>query len=159
MKESTLFKILCIGTIVSFLLCGYSLIMCFALVPDESEIGSHYLEISYLFMHLIICAIIFYLAFRAMRFGSFFIKNNMYDYDGNVYKKKFIVFIVLDVICFLVFIYSFVQGITMALPLATQLGEVIWHDLMNAFFLLGVILLTFVLYPKVPYKHSNKHAE
>ena len=159
MKEKTLFTIFCIAIGASFLLCGYSLIMCFALTPDPEGVASHYLEISYLFMHLIVCGILFYLSFRALRLGSFFIKNNVFDFDGNVYKKKWITFIVFDSLFFAIFVYSFIQCITMKLPLAVQLGEIIWHDIMNTAFLISVSLLMFVLYRLVPFKRSNKHAE
>ena len=158
-KEKNLFKLLCVGTTISFLVCGYSLVMCFAFEGSDGELGSHILEIMYLFMHLIICAIIFYLGFRAVRFGSFFIKNNVYDYEGVVYKKRWIVYIVLDSLFLALFTYSFIQAISMKLPLAKELGKVVWHDLMNASFLLFFIFLVFVLYPLVPYNHDNKHAE
>lgn len=159
MKEKTLFTIYCIAIGVSFLLCGYSLIDCFALTPNPDELGSHYLEIAYLFMHLIVCGILFYLSFRALRLGSFFIKNNVFDFDGKLFKKKWVVYIVFASLFFAIFVYSFVQAITMKLPLAVQLGEIIWHDIMNAAFLISVSLLMFVLYRLVPFKRSNKHAE
>ena len=159
MKEKTLFTIYCVAIGVSFLLCGYSLIDCFALTPNPDELGSHYLEIAYLFMHLIVCGILFYLSFRALRLGSFFIKNNVFDFDGNLFKKKWIIYIVFASLFFAIFVYSFVQVITMKLPLAVQLGEIIWHDIMNATFLIFIILLMFVLYRLVPFKRSNKHAE
>ena len=159
MKEKTLFTIYCIAIGVSFILCGYSLIDCFALTPNPDELGSHYLEIAYLFMHLIVCGILFYLSFRALRLGSFFIKNNVFDFDGKLFKKKWITYIIFASLFFVIFVYSFVQVITMKLPLAVQLGEIIWHDIMNAAFLISISLLMFVLYRLVPFKRSNKHAE
>lgn len=159
MKEKNLFLGLIIASGASFALCGYSLITCFVFEGGEGELGSHILEISYLFMHLILCAIVFYLGFRAMKYGSFFIKNNVYSFDGYVYKKRRVVYIIFATLSLAVFVYSFIQCITMSLPLAVQLGKVVWHDLMNAFFMIFIILLTFILYSLVPYKHSNKHAE
>ena len=158
LKEKNLFVGLCIGTIISFILCGYSLISCFVF-SDETGLGSHILEISYLFLHLILCAIVFYLAFRAIRFGSFFIKNVVYDENGKVYKSKKVGFIITSIVFLVIFIYSMIQAFTMSLPLATELGKVVWHDLMNGFFLLTVIFTLFVLYTFVPYNRDNKKFE
>ena len=157
-KEKDLFLLLAIGSVISFILCGYSLIVCFAF-DGSVGLGSHVLEISYLFLHLILCAIIFYLAFRAMKFGSFFVKNVMFDGDGYPIKSKRIIFGVLAGLLFAIFVYSFIQGILMNLPLATELGKIVWHDIMNASFLLSVILLIFVIYPIFPYSNDNRHAE
>lgn len=159
MKEKTLFSVLCTATVISFLLCGYSLISCFVYESDGGGLASHILEISYLFIHLIICAIIFYLAFRAIKMGSFFIKNLIYEYDGSIKKKNWIIYIVLDSIFFLFFIYSAIESFSMALPLANEIGKIVWNDLMNASFLLFSIFLAFVLYVKVPFVRSNKNAE
>ena len=158
LKEKDLFLFLCIGSVASFLLCGYSLISCFALADTSEGLGSHILEISYLFMHLIVCAIIFYLAFRAMKFGSFFVKNVMFDGNGQPVNSKRIVFGVLSGLLFIIFIYSFIQGITMSLPLAAEIGKVVWHDIMNASFILSIIFIVFVIYPIFPYNNDNRHA-
>ena len=158
-KEKKIFLSLVILTIVSFLLCGYSLISCLAFSGNEEELGSHILEISYLFMHLILCAIIVYLSFRAMKFGSFFVKNVVFDANGYPSKGRRILFIVLGSLFFLLFIYSFIQAVWMRLPLASEIGLVVWHDIMNGSFLALCIFIIFLIYPIVPYKKDNKHAE
>ncbi len=159
LAEKNLFLGLCIASGISFLLCGYSLISCFALDSGEG-LGSHVLEISYLFLHLILCAIIFYLSFRAMKFGSFFIKNVVFDENGYPYKGKRIALIVIDVLLLGVFVYSLIQGITMSLPLSAELSKIVWHDIMNASFILVCILLSFILYSFfIPYSRDNRHAE
>ena len=158
-KEKNIFLGLCVGVVISFLLCGYSLITCFAF-DDTTGLGSHILEISYLFLHLVLCGILFYFSFRAMKFGSFFIKNVTYDENGDPYKSKRITFIVLDSIFVIIFVYSIIQCFTMTLPLAVELGKIVWHDIMNATFLASIIFATFILYPLyVPYDRNNKKFE
>ncbi len=158
-KEKNIFIGLVVGTTISFLLSGYSLISCLAFNGNEEELGSHILEISYLFLHLILCAIVVYLSFRAMRFGSFFVKNVVFDDNGYPSKGRRILFIVLESLFFLVFIYSFIQSFFMILPLAKELGLVVWHDIMNGSFLALIIFLIFLIYPIVPFKKDNKYAQ
>lgn len=156
-KEKNIFIGLCVGSIVSFLLCGYSLIYCFAMERADT-LGSYILGVAYLFLHLIFCSIIFYVSFRATKLGSFFVKNLVYDAKGNVIKSKKILFIILSVIFFAVFVYSFIQGITMSLPLANVMAKVVWHAIMNAMFMATIIFMVFIIYPIVPYYSDNKHA-
>ena len=158
-KEKNLFLYLCIASTVAFLLCGYSLIQCFAFEGEGIELGSHVLEISYLFLHLILCAIIFYLSFRAMKFSSFFIKNVMFDENGYPSKGKWITVGVFFAISLAIFVYSLWQTITMNLPLANELGKIVWHDIMNATCVISFLLSAFLIYPTFPYNKSNKNAE
>ncbi len=156
-KTKSFFLGLCIATVISFFLAGYSLIVCFVYGPvDENSAGSHFLEISYLFIHIIACGILFYLFFRAMKFGSFFIENVTLDEEKNPYKGKRILFIVLSVIFLFIAVYSTMQISGMNLPLSSELGYVIWHDLMNAMYLLTIIFASFVIYPFMYDKNSAK---
>ncbi len=148
-KEAKLFVGFCIGLGLSFLLCGFSLIRCFVFGFKGDEIMSDILEITYLFMHLIIVAIIFYFAFRAIKFGSFFINNLTVDQYGNKYLKKHITFIVLSVLFLGLSIYATLAVIGLKVPLYDLMGLIIWHDLMNAGYLLTMIFVSFVIYPYV----------
>ena len=158
-KEKKIFIGLCVGSVLSFLLCGYSLIACFATESSGPELGTYILEVSYLFLHLIFCAIVFYLSLRAVRVGSFFVKNVIYRVDGIVYKNRRIVLSIFCGLFFAIFVYAFIQGILMTLPLANELGKVVWHDIMNGTFLLSIVFFIIVIYPIVPYTSNNKHAE
>ena len=156
-KTKALFIGLCAATVLSFLLAGYSLIVCFVYGPvDEGSTGSHFLELSYLFLHLIACGILFYLFFRATRLGSFFIENVVLDEDKNPFKGKRICFIALSVLFLFVAVYSTLQVAGLNLPLYVEFGYVIWHDLMNAMYLLTFIFVSFIIYPFVYDKTSSK---
>ena len=91
-----------------------------------------------------------------MKFGSFFIENVTLDEEKNPYKGKRILFIVLSVIFLFIAVYSTMQISGMNLPLSSELGYVIWHDLMNAMYLLTIIFASFVIYPFMYDKNSAK---
>ena len=148
-KDSLLFLIMAIVMVLSFLLCGYSLIRVFVIGYEGEDIGSHIFEISYLFVHLIVVAILFYLYFRAYKFGSFFTKGLTVDQNGVKYHKKHIVFAIIGSLLVLIAIYSTLQIIGLKFPLYDFMGEVIWHDLMNGCYLLSVIFISFFIYPYV----------
>lgn len=146
-KESKFFLVVLIAIILLFFLTGFSLIMCFITPFNETELLSHILEISYLFIHLAALAIVFYITFRAFRFSSVLLMNIMINKDGSKATSKQIIFAILSAISLLVGIYSTLVISNVNLPLNNFFSFVIWHDLMNAFYLLFVIFLTFTLYP------------
>ena len=159
-KEKTIFIIQAIELGLSFLLCGYSLIMCFAMGTNE-EVGSYILEVSYLFLHLIAVAMIFYLSLRAVKFGSFFIRNVMFDSQGYISKPKKVISLVLSILFLGLGIYSILQISGLSLPLSGVISFVVWHDLMNGFILLSMISLSFYLYSFVPYelRDNRRHSD
>ena len=146
-KTQNLFLAMCIVLVALFLLCGYSLIKCFVIGYDGDDVMSHIFEISYLFIHLIVVAIIFYLSFKAYKTKSIFIDNLTVDQNGYKYPKKHIVFIVLAALFFILGIYATLAAFGLKMPLYNVMGHVIWHDLMNGCLLLTLIFLSFVIYP------------
>ena len=139
---------------LSFLLCGYSLVMCFVYGMDGDAIGTSILEIAYLFLHLVAVAILFYLFFRAMKFGSFFVRGLTVDPNGVKYKGKQITFAVLGVLFLGLSIYAALQVFGLKLPLYEFMGLTIWHDLMNACLLLTMLFFLFFVYPFC-YSHDD----
>ena len=125
----------------------------------EGDLGSYILEVSYLFLHLIAVALLFYLSFRAMKLGSFFIRNIMFDDRGYVYKRRRYFNLILGIIFSLLFIYSLLQVIGLNLPLYVELGEVVWHDVMNGFLLISMICFVIFAYSFIPWelRDDRKH--
>lgn len=128
--------------------------MCFVYGMDEKAIGTSILEIAYLFLDLIAVAILFYLFFRAMKFGSFFVRGLTVDPNGVKYKGKQIVFAVLGVLFLGLSIYATLQVFGLKLPLYDFMGLTIWHDLMNACLLIAALFILFFLYPFC-YSHDD----
>ena len=153
-KEAKLFLIMCIITGLLFILGGYSLISCFVFGMDQEAIGTSILEISYLFIQLVALGILFYLFFRAMKFGSFFVRGLTMDPNGIKYKGKQIVFAIFGGLFFLLSIYATLQVFGLKLPLYEFMGLTIWHDLMNAFLLITLIFVLFFVYPYC-YNHED----
>ena len=146
-KDKNLFIGLCIAMVASFLLCGYSLIRCFVIGFDNEDVASSLFEISYLFIHLIIVAIIFYLSFRAIKQKSFFISNLMVGPNQEKYVKKQIVFGVLAFLFLSITVYATLNVFGLKLPLHDFMGHIIWHDLMNGGLLFTIIFTSFAIYP------------
>ena len=157
-KEKKIFTVFCIGVTLSFLLCGYSLVMCFV-YGTVGGLGTYILEISYLFLHLFATALLFYLGFRAIKLGSFFTRSLMFDDEGMLIKWKKWLFLSLSILFFLLGVYSILQIAGLNLPLSAQIGVVVWHDLMNGFILLSIVFITFFLYSFVPWelRDNRKH--
>ena len=154
-KEAKLFLAMLIFLGLSFLLCGYSLVMCFVYGMDGDAIGTSILEIAYLFLHLVAVAILFYLFFRAMKFESFFVRGLMVDQNGVRYVKKQAIFAVFAFLFLLLSIYATLEVFGANLPLYDFFGMTIWHDLMNAGYLITALFLLFFLYPFF-YEHNEK---
>ncbi len=129
--------------------------MCFVYGMDQDAIGTSILEIAYLFLHLVAVAILFYLFFRAMKFESFFVRGLMVDQNGIKYVKKQIVFAVFSVLFLALGIYATLEVFGAHLPLYDFFGLTVWHDLMNACYLISAIFLVFFLYPFF-YEHNEK---
>ena len=157
-KEKKIFTVFCTGVTLSFLLCGYSLVMCFV-YGTVGGLGTYILEISYLFLHLFATALLFYLGFRAIKLGSFFTRSLMFDDEGMLIKWKKWLFLALSILFFLLGVYSILQIAGLNLPLSAQIGVVVWHDLMNGFILLSIVFITFFLYSFVPWelRDNRKH--
>ena len=89
-KGKALFLGFLIVLVGLFGLCGFSLIKCFVYgTAEEGE--SNVLEIIYLFLHLIMIAIVFYLTFRAFRIKSSIIRLMMLDDNEKKTAKTLII--------------------------------------------------------------------
>lgn len=155
-KEKSLFLILSIVLVGLFVLCGYSLIQCFVYNASGEDTGSHILEIIYLFMHLIMIAIIFYLAFRAFKVKTSIINLLMLDVNGIKIKKSLIISGVLAVVFFFIGIYSTLHILGLKTPPLDVFPIGLSHDFMNAGYLFGVVALTCFIYPFIHQEEKNE---
>lgn len=154
-KERSLFLALLIVEVLLFGLCGYSLVQCFVYDSSLTDGGSHFLEITYLFLHLVMVAIIFYLTFRAFKIKPSIIHLMMLDENESKTTKSLIISGVIAALFLFMGIYStlFVCGLKLPPLDIFSLGLV--HDLMNAGYLIGFIALTFFLFPFVHVKEDK----
>lgn len=130
-----------------FILCGYSLIQCFVYGSDEGEVGGHVLEIIYLFFHLIMVAIVFYLSFRAFKIKVSFVNLLMLNEKGQRIKKPLIISGILTGVFFFIGIYSTLHLIGLQTPPLDIFPLGLTHDLMNAGYFFGSIALVLFIYP------------
>lgn len=146
-KEKTMFLLLSIVLVGLFALCGYSLVQCFVYSASGEDAGSHFLEITYLFLHLIMIAIVFYLTFRAFKIKASII--NLITLDENEVKitKSLIISGILAAVFLFVGIYSTLHLLGLKTPPLDVFPIGLTHDLMNAGYFFGVIALTFFIYP------------
>lgn len=155
-KEKTLFLILSIALIGLFVLCGYSLIQCFVYNAGGEDIGSHVLEIIYLFLHLIMLAIVFYLAFRAFKVKTSITNLLMLDVNEVRIVKSLVISGILAVFFLFVGIYATLAVCGLRLPPFDIFPIGIAHDLMNAGYFFGIIALVCFLYPFIHVKEDEK---
>ena len=148
-KEKVLFLILLIVLVGLFGLCGYSLVQCFVFNVAGEDTGSHFMEIMYLFLHLIMIAIVFYLVFRAYKIKPSLIQLMTLDVDGNKMTKSFVISLILSVFFLFMGIYSTLNLCGLKTPPLDIFPKGLIHDLMNAGYFVGAISLTFLIYPFV----------
>ena len=154
-KEKTLFLVLSIILIGLFALCGFSLVQCFVFSNGgQDEAGSRFMEIAYLFLHLIMVAIILYLAIRAFVKGPSIIHLMTLDVNGVRMNKSTIISAILTAIFMFIGIYSTLHICGLKMPLLDIFPLGLSHDLMNAGYLIGLISLTFLIYPFVHVKEE-----
>ena len=146
-KEKSLFLIFSLVLVGLFVLCGYSLIQCFVYGSGEGEVGSHVLEIIYLFFHLIMIAIVFYLSFRAFKIKVSITNLLMLDEKGQRIKKPLIISGILAFVFFFIGIYSTLHLIGLQTPPLDIFPLGLTHDLMNAGYFFGSIALVLFIYP------------
>ena len=157
-KEKILFLALLIVLVGLFGLCGFSLFQCFVFDSGD-EFGSHFMEIMYLFLHLIMIAIVFYLVFRAFKIKPSLIQLMTLDVDGNRMTKSFVISLILSVFFFFIGIYSTLRLCGLKTPPLDIFPNGLIHDLMNAGYFLGAISLTFFIYPFIHEKEDIKLAD
>ena len=154
-KERALFLIFSIVLVGLFGLCGYSLIQCFVYNAPKDDVGSHVLEIIYLFLHLIMVAIVFYLAFRAFKIKSSIVRLLMLDVNEVKIPKALIISAVVAVLFLFLGIYSTLHLFGLQTPPLDIFPIGLTHDLMNAGYLIGSIALVCFLYPFIHVKDEN----
>ena len=146
-KEKTLFLIFSIVLVGLFVLCGFSLVQCFVYGSSEGEVGGHVLEIIYLFFHLIMVAIVFYLSFRASKIKVSITNLLMLDEKGQRIKKPLIISGILAFVFFFIGIYSTLHICGLKTPPLDVFPIGLTHDLMNAGYFFGSIALVLFIYP------------
>ena len=155
-KEKSLFLILSIILGGLFILCGYSLIQCFVYNAGGEDAGSHVLEIIYLFLHLIMLAIVFYLAFRAFKIKTSITNLLMLDVNEVKIVKSLVISGIVAVFFLFTGIYSTLAVCGLKLSPFDIFPIGIAHDFMNAGYFFGVISLTCFIYPFVHVSSRNK---
>ena len=155
-KEKTLLLALVIALVFLFGLCGFSLVQCIVYNNSGEDAGSHFLEITYLFLHLIMVAIVFYLAFRAFKIKPSLINLIMLDVNEVRIPKSLIISGILSVVFLFMGFYSTLFICGLKLPPLNFFPIGLVHDLMNAGYLFGAVSLTFFLYPFVHQKENKQ---
>lgn len=155
-KEKTLFLILSIVLIGLFGLCGFSLIQCFVYGAGGEDTGSHILEIIYLFLHLIMVAIVFYLAFRAFKVKPSIANLLMLDVNGIKITKSLVISGIVGAIFLFIGIYSTLHIVGLQTPPLDIFPIGLTHDLMNAGYLVAAIALTCFIYPFIHEQPKNE---
>lgn len=152
-KEKTLFLVLSIILIGLFALCGFSLVQCFVFSSGgQDEAGSRFMEIAYLFLHLIMVAIILYLAIRAFIKGPSIIHLMSLDVNQVRLTKSTIISAIIAALFLFMGIYSTLFVLGLKLPVLDLFSIGLAHDLMNAGYLVGILALAFLIYPSVHIK-------
>lgn len=155
-KERALFLIYSIVLVGLFVLCGYSLIQCFVYNTSSEDVGGHVLEIIYLFLHLIMVAIVFYLAFRAFKVQSSIARLLMLDVNEVKMVKPLIISGIVATLFLFIGFYSTFHILGLQTPPLDIFPIGLTHDLMNAGYLIGSIALVLFLYPFIHVKNENK---
>ena len=159
-RVKVFFLSLCITLGVLFALCGFSLVQCFVFSSGaQDEAGSRFMEIAYLFLHLIMVAIILYLAIRAFIKGPSIIHLMSLDVNQVRLTKSTIISSIVAALFLFMGIYStlFISGLK--LPVLDLFSLGLAHDLMNAGFLFGSVALTCFIFPFVHKKEIKTQAE
>lgn len=157
-KEKALFLVLSIVLIGLFILCGFSLVTCFV-YGTGGDFGSHVLEIVYLFLHLIMVAIVFYLAFRAFKVKASIVNLLMLDVNGVKITKSLVISGILSVLFLFVGIYSTLHILGLQTPPLDIFPIGLSHDFMNASYLFASISITCFVYPFIHKRAEISSAE
>ena len=160
-RIKALFLILSIVLVGLFALTGFSLVQCFVYNASGEDAGSHFLEIAYLFLHLIVLAIVFYLAFRAFKIQPSIIQLVMLDVNEEKMTKSLIISGIVTVLFYFLGIYSTLHICGLQTPPLDIFPIGLSHDLMNAGYFVGTIALTFFIYPFIHIKgiYTPKNAD
>lgn len=146
-KTKKLFLALMIITIVLFLGCGASIIISFVNEFDTSS--ASVLALVYLFLHLIVLALVFYLSFKAFYTDkSSLLAVFSLDEKGNLISRTKVVAIVVASLFFIIGIYFTLELLISNMPL-TFFTKTLKFALMNVGYSVGIVALFFILFPIV----------
>ena len=154
-KERALFLIFSIVLVGLFVLCGFSLVQCFVFNTSTDDTGGHVLEIIYLFLHLIMVAIVFYLAFRAFKVQTSITRLVMLDVNEVKIPKALVISAIVATLFLFIGIYSTLHICGLKTPPLDIFPIGLAHDLMNAGYLIGSIALVLFLYPFIHVRNEN----
>ena len=154
-KEKTLFLILSIVLLGLFVLCGYSLVVCFVYGDGDTDIDSHVLEIIYLFLHLIMIAIVFYLSFRAFKIKTSIANLLMLDVNGVRIIKSLIISGIIGGISLFIGVYATLHLCGLKTPPLHVFPTGLAYDLMNAGYFFTVVAITLFIYPFICKKEKE----
>ena len=155
-KEKVLFLVFLIILVCLFALCGYSLIKCFVYNSFDADGDPNILDIAYLFLHLIMIAIVFYLAFRAYKIKSSILYLFYSTLDDNKKIKGYTtVSLVLSVVLYAIGIYSTLHIFGLPCPPLNYLSATFSYDFMNAGYFFGTVALVFFIYPFIMEKKTS----
>ena len=133
---------------ILFLLGGTSLIITFALNNElfQDSTISGVFEISYLFLHLVLLGIIFYLTFRAYMKGS----NIMAAFMMKDFNKKnvtsIVIMAILAAFSLTLSIYAILLVFGVQMPLYQYVNNIAAHSIMNAMLLVFLISISFIIF-------------
>lgn len=146
-KTKNLFLALLIITALLFLGCGASIVVTF--VNDFETDGGSILAVVYMFFHLIILAIVFYLAFKAFYTDkSSLLAVFTLDEKGNLIKRTRTVAIIITALFLAFGIYMTFELCFTNMPLSF-FTKSLKFALMNVGYSVGIVALFFILYPIV----------
>lgn len=141
---------ICLGLL--FALCCTSII--FVFVYNFNNVSEELLAVAYLFIHLIILAVVFYLSFKAYLQKPQIMNILMIDENNQPIKKSKIVALIFTILGFIVGVYFTLLVFNLSIPLSFM-SSGLKHALMNVGYSVALIALHFYLYPSI-FKLENK---
>ena len=147
-KVKVLFLIMMIMEGLLFLLDGASLIVTFALNNElfQDSTVSGVFEISYLFLHLVLIAIIFYLTFRAYMKGSNIFAAFMMKDRNEKNITSIVIMSILAVFSLSLAVYSILIVFGLEVPLFNYINSIAAHSIMNAMLLLFMVSISALIF-------------
>lgn len=141
---------LCLGLL--FVLCCTSII--FVFVYNFNNVSEELLAVAYLFIHLIILAVIFYLSFKAYLQKPQIMNILMINENNQPIQKSKIVALIIAILGFIVGFYFTLLIFNLPIPLSFM-SSGLKHALMNVGYTVAIVALHFYLYPLF-FKTENK---
>lgn len=144
-KTKNLFLALCITLVILFAGCVASILAVF--LKDFDVEAANVLGLVFLFFHMLIIAVFFYLAFKAFWTGkSSLLGVFTVDDKGNVINGTRIASIIICALLMCMGIYMTLVVCGLQIPLS-DFPKSLKFALMNVGYSLGIISIFFILYP------------